>query len=138
MLHTWQRKNYLPYNFIILRFLLDMGVSYKVAHWLNSVGHNAIHLSDEGLHTMEDDLILNKAESENRIILTADMDFGKILAFTKSTSISVIQFRIFDLSPDNIISKINTVFDKFSEQLNSGSVIITVQQNKIRIKELPI
>ncbi len=121
-----------------MRFLLDMGVSYKVGLWLNSIEHNAIHLSEEGLHTMEDHLIVEKAINENRIILTADMDFGQILAFTKSSSVSVIQFRVFDLSPDNIISKLNLVFDKFSAQLDVGHVIITIQENKIRLKNLPL
>jgi predicted nuclease of predicted toxin-antitoxin system len=80
-----------------MQFLLDMGVSYQAAQWLNSIGHNAIHISNEGLHTMSDSLIIEKATLENRIILTADMDFGQILSFTKNHSVSVIQFRIHDL-----------------------------------------
>jgi len=66
------------------------------------------------------------------------MDFGQILAFTKAYSVSVIQFRILDISPENIISKLKIIFDSFSEHLNSGSVIITVQENKIRLKNLPL
>ncbi len=115
-----------------------MGVSYKVASWLNSIGHNAIHLSEESLHTMEDYQIVAKATEENRVILTADMDFGQILSFTKSSSVSVIQFRLFDLAPDNLISKLNIVFSSFSEQLDESHVIITIQENKIRIKNLPL
>ncbi len=121
-----------------MRFLLDMGISYQVARWLNSIGHDAIHLSKAGLHTLEDHLIVEKAISENRIILTADMDFGQILAFKKSSLVSVIQFRLFDLSPGNIISKLNIVFDKFIEEIIADAVIITVQQNKVRIKKLPL
>jgi len=120
-----------------LRFLLDMGVSYKVAHWLNSIGHDAIHLSNEGLFDMDDFLIVEKAIEENRIILTADMDFGHILAFNKSHYVSIVQFRVADLSPIYIIAKLNIVFDKFSEQLDSDHVIITVQENKVRLKSLP-
>lgn len=114
-----------------------MGVSYKVAQWLNSVGHNAIHISSEGLHTMEDFLIIEKAIKENRIILTADMDFGQILAFNEAYAVSVIQFRIIDLSPANIISKLAIVFGRFSSQLVTERVIITVQENKVRLKSLP-
>jgi len=121
-----------------LRFLLDMGISYQVAQWLNSIGHDAIHLSNEGQHTLDDDLIIDKAISENRIILTADMDFGQILAFTKSSLVSVIQFRLFDLSPDNLISKLNIVFDNFTGEMTADPVIITIQQNKMRIKKLPL
>ena len=115
-----------------------MGISYQVAQWLNNIGHDAIHLSNEGLHTLDDHLIVDKAISENRIILTADMDFGQILAFTKSSLVSVIQFRLFDLSPANIISKLNIVFDNFTEEMAADPVIITIQQNKMRIKKLPL
>lgn len=121
-----------------MQFLLDMGVSYQAAKWLNTIGHNAVHISDEGLHTMSDALIIEKATRENRIILTADMDFGQILSFTKSHSISVIQFRIHDLSPEILIDKLKTIFAIFSDSLLTGSVIITVQENKIRITELPL
>jgi len=115
-----------------------MGISYQVAQWLNSIGHDAIHLSSERLHTLEDYLIVEKATIEGRIILTADMDFGHILAFTKSNVVSVIQFRLFDLSPDNLISNLNTVFNKFTEEMTADPVIITIQQNKMRIKKLPL
>jgi len=115
-----------------------MGISYQVANWLNDNGHNAIHLSLEGLHTMEDFLIMEKATKENRIILTADMDFGQILAFNKKSSASVIQFRLFDLSPENVISKLTLAFDKFSEILITDLVIITIQEHKIRLKILPL
>lgn len=45
-----------------------MGVSYKVAQWLNGIGQDAIHLNDEGLNKLSDDQIIEKAVAENRII----------------------------------------------------------------------
>jgi predicted nuclease of predicted toxin-antitoxin system len=119
-----------------LHFLLDMGVSYKVARWLNDIEHDAIHLSDQGLNKLSDDQIIEKAVAENRIILTADVDFGQLLAFKKSSPASVIQFRIFDLTPENIIPKLELIFDRFLEELNNEPVIITVQEHKIRLKKI--
>jgi len=113
-----------------------MGVSYKVAQWLNSIGYSAIHLSDEGLNKLSDDQIIEKAVSEKRIILTADVDFGQLITFKKSSPTSVIQFRIFDLTPENIIPKLELVLERFSEELNTIPVIITIQQHKIRLKEI--
>jgi predicted nuclease of predicted toxin-antitoxin system len=113
-----------------------MGVSYKVAQWLNSIRHGAIHLSDEGLNKLSDDQIIEKAVSENRIILTADVDFGQLLTLKKSNPTSVIQFRIFNLTPNNIIPKLELIFDRFSDELNKEPVIITVQEHKIRLKKI--
>lgn len=113
-----------------------MGISYKVAQWLNGFGYDAIHLSEEGLNKLSDSQIIEKAVSENRIILTADVDFGQLLAFKKSSPTSVIQFRIFDLTPENIIPKLELIFDRFLEELNNEPVIITVQEHKIRLKKI--
>ncbi|MBS1531902.1 MAG: DUF5615 family PIN-like protein [Bacteroidetes bacterium] len=113
-----------------------MGVSYKVAQWLNGIGYDAIHLSDEGLNKLSDTQIIEKAVSENRIILTADVDFGQLLAFKRSSPTSVIQFRIFDLTPENIIPKLELIFDRFLEELSRAPVIITVQEHKIRLKQI--
>jgi len=44
-----------------------MGISYKVAQWLNSIGHDAVHLSEQGLHTLDDHLIVEKAEKDKRL-----------------------------------------------------------------------
>ena len=123
-------------SFLVLRFLLDMGVSYKVARWLNGIGHDAIHLSDEGLNRLSDNEIIKKAVIENRIILTADVDFGQLLTFKGSSPTSVIQFRIFDLTPENVIPKLELVFNRFHEELNIEHVIIAVQDHKIRLKRV--
>ncbi len=39
---------------------------------------NAVHLHDQGLLTMKDPDILEKARSEERILLTFDLDFGDL------------------------------------------------------------
>ena len=53
-----------------------MGISASVALWLKTQGHDAVHLNDENLNTLPDNLIIEKAMNEDRIILTSDMDFG--------------------------------------------------------------
>jgi len=115
-----------------------MGISYVVGNWLNKNGHDAIHLSLEGLHQLEDSAIIEKAIIDQRIILTADMDFGHMLAFNRELFVSVIQFRLVDLGPEIIIPNMGIIFNKFSNELITEHVVITVQQNKIRLKILPL
>jgi len=120
-----------------LRFLLDMGISKKVGFWLQNGNHNVLNLSEVGLHALPDIDIIRKSVDEKRIILTSDMDFGQILALTKLSSISVIQFRVSDFTSANIIYKLDLLFDKFSDQLETG-YLITVEDNRIRSRRLPI
>jgi predicted nuclease of predicted toxin-antitoxin system len=114
-----------------------MGISASIALWLKNQGYDAVHLNDENLFALQDKLIIEKAILEKRIILTADMDFGQLLALNKSQQASVIQFRTSDFTPANIQNKLELLLDKFSNQLD-GDFIITIEDNRIRFRKLPI
>lgn len=66
-----------------MRFLVDMCVDVRVAEWLRSQGHDVVHLSDQGLHRLANGEIFWKAASENRAVLTFDLDFSEIAALTR-------------------------------------------------------
>jgi predicted nuclease of predicted toxin-antitoxin system len=113
-----------------------MGISSRVAAWLKNQGHDAVHLNDEHLFHLPDKLIIEKAITEDRIILTADMDFGQLLALNKFRQASIIQFRVSDFTA-NIENKLNLLFEKFSDQFDED-FLITVEDNRIRYRKLPI
>ena len=81
-----------------MRFLADMGISLKTVQYLKRRGHDIVHLRDERLQRLSDDKIVIKAEKEKRIILTCDLDFGTIMAFSGDTFPSIIIFRLSDFS----------------------------------------
>ena len=47
---------------------------------LREAGHDTVHLRNQGLLKMKDSDILQKACSEERIVLSFDLDFGDLLA----------------------------------------------------------
>lgn len=63
-----------------MRFLIDNALSPEVARLLRVAGHDAVHVRDYGLHAAEDSVILERAEMEERVIVSADSDFGVLLA----------------------------------------------------------
>ncbi len=63
-----------------MRFLADMGIALRIVEWLRSEGHDAVRLSEEGLHRLQNGAIFEKAAAERRILLTFDLDFGEIVA----------------------------------------------------------
>lgn len=77
-----------------LRFLVDACVDVRLARWLREQGYDAIHLRDEGLHSLPNGQIFEKAITENRVVLTHDLDFGEICAMTHGRKASVIVFRL--------------------------------------------
>jgi predicted nuclease of predicted toxin-antitoxin system len=77
-----------------MRLLLDMGFAPKTAEFLRSAGHDCVHLHERQLDTLPDDQIMALAESEDRVLVTADLDFARLLAIQKKHRPSVILFRL--------------------------------------------
>jgi predicted nuclease of predicted toxin-antitoxin system len=120
-----------------LKFLLDMGIGQSVAVWLNTLGHDAKHLNDENLYDLPDEAIIEKAIAEKRIVITTDMDFGHLLAFDKTKQVPVIQFRTSIFTSLNIRTKLDLLFKEFSNELEDD-FIITIEDNRIRFRKLPL
>ena len=76
-----------------MKFLIDNALSPALAPLLQQAGHDAIHVRSIGLQHAEDDAIFDRAAVEGRILVTADADFGTLLAARSSRQPSVIQFR---------------------------------------------
>lgn len=52
-----------------------------------------VHASDIGLFMTKDREILDTARKQNRIIITADLDFPQLLAISKAKDPGIILFR---------------------------------------------
>lgn len=76
-----------------MRFLIDQNRSPRLAALLRDHGHDAAHTIELGLERAQDIDLLLLAEREDRIIVSADTDFGTLLALSGDTRPSIILFR---------------------------------------------
>jgi len=114
-----------------------MGIAGSTMSWLESLGHEAKHLRNEGLQRLPDDEIFAKADRENRIVLTFDLGFGDIAAAAGKALPSVIIFRLQDQTPVNVNRRLETVLQEAADELEKGA-IISVDEFRYRIRKLPI
>jgi predicted nuclease of predicted toxin-antitoxin system len=69
-----------------VKLLVDICLSPRLAKGLCALGHDAVHAADLGLHGAGDEVVPAAAAAENRIVLSADTDFGTILARTHASA----------------------------------------------------
>lgn len=120
-----------------MKFLADMGVSMSTVRSLRDNGLNITHLLEEKLERLTDSKILKKARDEGRVVITFDLDFGDLLALSKDSLPSVILIRLTNHTPKSVTPKLLNLFLKHRDDLSAGS-IITLSENKFRVRKLPI
>lgn len=120
-----------------MKFLADMGISPRSVVYLNGLGHDAVYLHDEGLDRLSDADILAKAQNEGRIVITHDLDFGDLIAASKTHVPSVTILRLRNMSADRVNRYLEIVISNYQERLNTGA-IISVTERHIRVRVLPI
>ena len=121
-----------------MKFLVDNALSPALAAHLNDAGHDALHVRDIGLAQAADSVIFDRAAAEARIVVSADTDFGTLLAARTASTPSVIQFRgPGSRRPDAVARAILTNLAQVSDSLEAGS-IVTFEPTRVRIRSLPI
>lgn len=107
-----------------------------VAH-LEAKGHDAIHASTAGLGTEDDSVILERARIDDRIVVTADLDYPRLLALLKADRPGVILFRGGSYSDAEMLALLDRVLAQ-SGTLELERSITVVDQHRIRRRSLPI
>ena len=67
-----------------MKALLDMPVSPSLLDVLRHFGHEGVHAHQLGMGRARDSELLEKARQEGRIIITADLDFPRLLVLSVS------------------------------------------------------
>jgi len=119
-----------------VKLLVDESLQHELTRILTKAGHDAVHVTDLDLNGAADD-VLAAAAATGRIVVTADTDFGTLLALSNAAGPSVILLRRPGRRAPERAQTILTVLELVAEQLISGSVI-TVEGSRLRIRQLPI
>ena len=76
-----------------MRFLLDENLSPKLVDLLGRAGHDVVHVRDIGLVSASDEVVIAAASADDRILISADTDFGTLLARSHANRPSFVLIR---------------------------------------------
>ena len=120
-----------------MNFLLNMNVHRDMAAPLKKRGHVCRHIGDIGMSRAKDVEIVVEAKKAGEVIITHDLDYGHLLAFSGEKAPSVIILRLRNLRTDEIISRIDAVWKDIESPLMDGA-IVSLSDKSLRIRNLPI
>jgi predicted nuclease of predicted toxin-antitoxin system len=114
-----------------------MPLSAGLSRWLTSQGHDAIHASEVELFRAADTEIIAHAGSDDRIVVTADLDYPHLLALSGADRPAVILFRGGDWSTAQAIGRLQVVLAVISADELVSSLVV-VERTRIRRRTLPL
>jgi len=121
-----------------VRFLVDANLSPRLAASLADAGHDAVHVSDVGMSRATDTEILDMADGQDRVVVSADTDFGTLLAVSNRRGPSVLLVRF--TSPrrvEQVASVVHVNLPAVAESLEAGAVVV-LEDDRVRIRSLPM
>ena len=115
----------------ICRLYLDQMLRHEVAQALREEGHDVLRATEVGQARADDHQILQKAISEDRVLVTLDEHFGDWVILPLSEHSKVIRLKINPTTSDNTI-KLLLPFLRLhsSDQFKNYLVILSPKRSK--------
>jgi predicted nuclease of predicted toxin-antitoxin system len=121
-----------------MRLLLDNNLTPKLVSLLAEVGHDVTHVRDHGMAAADDSSVLALAKATRRVLVSADTDFGTLLASTQATSPSfVLVRRIVGRRVPELAAVLIDNLPVVEDDLEAGAVV-ALGNDSLRIRRLPI
>jgi predicted nuclease of predicted toxin-antitoxin system len=94
-----------------------------MAELLRAAGHDCTHLYELGLGGQPDEQIMATADQENRILISADTEFGELLANAPVLAPSVILLRRTGKQARSLAAVVLANLEQVTDDLTAGALI---------------
>ncbi len=120
-----------------MRLLIDMNLTPRWVQRLTEAGHECCHWSEVGPGATPDNEICDYARKHGFVLVTNDLDFPQILAFTAEAKPSVILLRGEPLVPElRAATLVSAIAD--CRRTGKGAILTLDWTDKVRARLLPL
>jgi predicted nuclease of predicted toxin-antitoxin system len=120
-----------------LKFLIDNALPPELAELLVAAGYDAVHVRAYAMQAATDERIVARDREEDRIFVSADSDFGTILATQDAERPSFILFREPDLRvAEDYFNALLPALPMLEVELVTGCVAV-FRRGRLRVRRLP-
>ncbi len=117
-----------------MKILVDMNLSPRWKEALGRAGFESVWWREVGRPDAPDEELLQWAKEKNYLVLTADLDFGRLLSLGRSQGPSVILLRLSYTEPPEALTPVLGVLTRFKDELELGALVVVEEEgSRVRI-----
>jgi predicted nuclease of predicted toxin-antitoxin system len=116
-----------------MELFADENVALPIVVWLRNQGNNVVYAAEVEPGVPDIDW-LEKAEKEERLVVTADKDFGEMVFRDHRNTYGVILLRMERLTVAKRITRLEIVWPVI--EANPSGKFIVITEKKIRVRSL--
>ncbi|MCL4458018.1 MAG: DUF5615 family PIN-like protein [Nitrospirae bacterium] len=114
-----------------MNFFADEGIDRQIVDSLREEGYSVNYVA-EMEPGISDDYVLELANRERAILLTADKDFGELVFRMKKLAIGIVLVRLAGLSPAKKAEIVVNIINQHLQELSEAFSVITPTGIRIR------
>jgi len=114
-----------------LKLLLDENIGHEAVKALRGRGYDIKSILEES-RGAADIAILEQAVTENRIVVTLDKDFGRLIFYGSHRHVGVVFLRLEDESQGTIICVLLSVLENYENKLKERFAVATEWEVRMR------
>ena len=111
----------------------DENLPAQLANNLQAFGHDVETVPEEGMAGYQDAAIWSAAKSEQRFLLTQDLDFSNVMAFVPGTHPGILLIRMRVPGRLALVQAVTRVFEVEDVESWAGCLVVLTER-KLRIR----
>lgn len=115
------------------KFKLDENLPVEAAALLSGAKHDAVTVVEQGLGGKADSDLARACQSEQRAIVTLDLDFADVRQYPPGDTAGIIVFRLARLDKQRVLNTFERLLPILASETLTGKLWI-VEETRVRIR----